>query len=66
MSKRSEREEERLAEWEAGLARLEGLTRQFQRELGRLHQVAQDVVGTWTDPADELAAPPEDEDGYGS
>ena len=67
MSKRSEHDDERNAEWEAGLARLEDLTRQFQQELGGLRQVAREIAdaGPTPDAAEELAAPPEEEADYG-
>lgn len=34
--------DDRRAEWDEGLARLEQLTKQFQQELGALRQVASD------------------------
>lgn len=60
MSKRQDAEHR--TQWADGLARLEELTREFQRELGKLQQVAHEGATDDASAAAELAAEPREAD----
>lgn len=59
---------DREARMQEGLDRLDKLSREFQRELGKLQQVASEAAADESDdgPAAQLAASPEGESGYAS
>lgn len=60
MSRREKRAAERDARMQEGLDRLEELSREFQRTLGKLQQVASEAAADGGDgPVAELAAPVE-------